>query len=184
MRLFVGVPLPDEVTEQLLQATHRLRPLHNEFRWSAPESWHITLQFLGSASQEQYDCVVERLRDLSLPPVPVELEDLGFFERSGIVFAGVKVSLQLQRLQQKVSSATSACGFISETRTYQPHITLARAKGRSRSKGWPALNAAAVRQPGCTGFVASEFLLYESFLDPSGSRYAVRERFQLVFDQG
>jgi len=138
MRLFVAIPLSDAVADELTAITARLRSRSDGLRWQQPESWHITLQFLGSTSQQQYECILPRLRELHLPPLPVRLEGLGFFDRAGVFLATVKVSPALLQLQQRVTAATEPCGFVSD-----------------------------------------EFLLYESFLSPAGSRYEVRARFPL-----
>jgi 2'-5' RNA ligase len=175
MRLFVGVPLAPAVIAELSAITARLQSSEDGLRWSASSSWHITLQFLGNTDQEQYGCTVARLRRLRLPPVPIRLEGLGFFDRSGVFFAGIKVTPELILLQERVTAATRLCGFDPEARTFQPHITLARSKG----KVLRGLKAKVPRQPNFTRFVAEEFLLYESFLDSAGSRYEVRERFPL-----
>ena len=70
MRLFVGVPLADEVIEELSAVSMRLHSSEDGLRWSAPESWHITLQFLGNTSE--YECIVARLGELSLPPTKIQ----------------------------------------------------------------------------------------------------------------
>src|SRR6202167_3371235 len=177
MRLFVGVPLADEVIEELSAVSMRLHSNEDGLRWSAPESWHITLQFLGNTSE--YECIVARLGELSLPPLPVHLEELGFFERAGVFFAGVRLTSELGALQQRVTAATGLCGFVPETRPYHPHITLARTKGKGRPHGLHELKSRIHRQPAFTGFVAEEFVLYESVTRPTGALYEVRERFRL-----
>ena len=176
MRLFVGIPLAPEVIEQLATVSMRLRSSDDGLRWSAAESWHITLQFLGNTVE--YDCVVARLQELRMPPVPVKLEDLGFFERAGVFFAGVMLTPELQALQQRVTAATSLCGFVPETRPYHPHITLARSKARG-AKALSGLKSRIHREPRFTGFVADEFVLYESKPGAKGSRYEIRARFPL-----
>jgi RNA 2',3'-cyclic 3'-phosphodiesterase len=176
MRLFVGIPLAAEVIEELSAVSMRLQTSADGLRWSASESWHITLQFLGNTAE--YECIVARLRELRSPPLPVQLEDLGFFERAGVFFAGVRLTPELAALQQHVTAATGLCGFVPETRPYHPHITLAR----SKSKGIAALRALKGkihREPRFSGFVAGEFVLYESVPGAKGSHYDVRERFQL-----
>ena len=51
--LFIGIPLAAATANDLTAAVNRLRSTANQraasgnLRWSAPESWHITLQFLG-----------------------------------------------------------------------------------------------------------------------------------------
>jgi 2'-5' RNA ligase len=115
---------------------------------------------------------------MHLPPLPVRLDGLGFFDRAGVFLATIRVSPALLLLQQRVTAATEPCGFIPEARPYQPHITLARSS-RGQREGILALKDKMRRQPEFTGFVADEFLLYESFLGPGGSRYEVRARFPL-----
>jgi 2'-5' RNA ligase len=177
MRLFIAIPLAAAVIDELSAISRRLQSGGDGLRWTAPSTWHITLQFLGETSREQCECVVAELRKLHLPPVPVRLEGLGFFDRAGVFIAGVKVSPELLLLQQRVRAATAGCGFVSETRPFQPHITLARSKGQRQSLS--SLKAKIGHQPEFTRFVAGEFLLIESFLGPGGSRYEVRGRFAL-----
>jgi 2'-5' RNA ligase len=179
MRLFAGIPLAAALIDELSAVSVRLRSSADGLRWSAPESWHITLQFLGNTSQEQYECTVARLHELRSSSVPIQLEGLDLFERAGVFFAGVRLTPELQALQQRVTAATGLCGFIPETRPYHPHVTLARTKGKGRTHGLHELKSRIHRQPAFTSFVAEEFVLYESVTRATGALYEVRERFRL-----
>jgi 2'-5' RNA ligase len=165
------------VINELSSLSLRLRSSDNGLRWSTPESWHITLQFLGNTSEEQYGCIVGRLRELRFEPIPIRLDSIGFFERAGIFFADVALTPELLSRQQRVVEATSLCGFAREERPYRPHITLARSKGKNGKQALSRLKNSIRVQPRFTSFSAEEFLIYESFLGPSGSRYEIRERF-------
>ena len=176
MRLFVGIPLATTVIAELSAISMRMQSTADGLRWTAPESWHVTLQFLGNTAE--YECVVGGLRELRLPPVPIQLEGLGFFERAGVFFAGVQLTPGLEGLQQRVTAATGVCGFVPETRPYHPHITLARSKTKG-AKALRELKSRIHREPGFSAFLAEEFVLYESVLGAKGSRYEARERFQL-----
>jgi 2'-5' RNA ligase len=176
MRLFVGIPLAPTVIEELSAISMRLQSQSDGLRWSAPESWHITLQFLGNTPQ--YECIVSRLRDLRSPAVSIQLQGLGFFERAGVFFASVCLAPELEALQQRVTAATGLCGFIPETRPYHPHITLARSKSKGAG-GLRALKSKIHRDPRFSGFVADVFVLYESVPGRGGSRYEIRDRFTL-----
>ncbi len=132
-------------------------------RWSAPESWHITLQFLGNTPQ--YECIVARLRELRSPPVPIQLEGLGFFERAGVFFAGVGLTPELQALQQRVTAATGLCGFIPETRPYHPHITLARSKGKG-AMGSANLKAGSIVSRDLAVLSRTSSFFMKALLDP------------------
>jgi len=175
MRLFVGIPLDAAVHEQLAAVVARFATGGDGVRWSAPDSWHITLQFLGETCWERCQRLIAALRTVHQPPVPVSLEKLGCFER--VFIAAVHPTPQLLALQQKVVTATQTCGFVPENRPYQAHITLARSRelGRFSEKLQPKLRI----QPHFGRFVASEFLLYESFTGRGGAHYEVRERFSL-----
>lgn len=175
MRLFIGIPMAEAVVHELASVRAKLERPGDGLRWSAPESWHVTLQFLGGTAPEQFQCVVSRLRAVASPLAPVKLGALGFFDRSGVFFASVQLSPELLTLQQQVVAATSRCGFVPETRPYHPHITLARNRGQS--DGIRHLKAVVLPQPRFPAFAAREFLLYESFPNSAGSRYEVRERF-------
>lgn len=176
MRLFVGIPLAAEVVEELSAVSMRLHSSADGLRWSAQESWHITLQFLGNTPE--YECIVARLKELRSPSVPVKLEGLGFFERAGVFFAGVNLTPELEALQQLVTAATGLCGFVPETRPYHPHITLARSKSKAVN-ALRELKGRIHREPRFSDFIAGEFVLYESVPGAKGSHYQIRERFPL-----
>jgi len=182
MRLFVGIALSDAVVRELKSVVARLRSKGAPaaaFRWTEPDSWHITLQFLGNATPEQLACLMARLGEVRSAPVPVELGTLGCFERAGVFFADVAVTPGLAALAERAVEATGHCGFVPETRTFHPHITLARSKGQSRGAGLRGLANGIRNQPQFTRFTAREFLLYESHLSREGARYEVRGRFAL-----
>lgn len=178
MRLFIGLPLASTVTEQLAALRQRLERPGEPLRWSAPESWHITLQFLGATSAPQYECLLVHLEAVRSAPLSIQLEAPGFFERAGVFHVAVHATAELLALHRAVLAATAPCGFDSEDRPYSPHITLARNRGRENGIG--ALKPRLGPAPALPCFTASEFLLYESHLHPHGSRYEVRARFPLL----
>jgi 2'-5' RNA ligase len=190
MRLFVGIALADAVVRELKATVAGLRsrgPADRQarespvagLRWTEPDSWHITLQFLGNATPEQYACLLAQLGDVRSLPVPVELGSLGCFDRTGVLFADITVTPALAALADGVMAATSGCGFVAETRPFHPHITLARMKGQGRGAELRSLTSGMRNQPRFLPFTAREFLLYESHLNAEGARYEVRGRFPL-----
>lgn len=179
MRLFVGIPLPDEVSAEIAAVVAELRPGRENLRWAAPEGWHITLQFLGNGDTNQLECLKARLADIHSAAVPLQLGSLGTFERAGIVFVDVEVRPKLTALQQQVVAATTQCGFAPEDRPFRPHITLARTKARRKFPGLPDSHSWHEDPPRFTPFEVREFLLYESFTGEAGSRYEARARFAL-----
>jgi 2'-5' RNA ligase len=179
MRLFIGIPLAPQVVDALERLSRSLRSADDNLRWSSPETWHITLQFLGETSVEKYGCVAQHLGAITSPAVPVWLHGTGFFDRAGVFFAGVNVSPELRRLEQLVAAATAQCGIAAEDRPYHPHVTLARSKGVQKLSALRQLKNRVKSDLEFPSFTAQEFLLYESFLGPAGARHEIRDRFPL-----
>jgi RNA 2',3'-cyclic 3'-phosphodiesterase len=179
MRLFVGLPLASEVSKELSEAVARLKAPRDAMRWTTPESWHITLQFLGNTDQKHCDCVLERLAEIHATPVQVRLGNLVLFDRAGVFVVDVVSSVELVALAERVAAATVRCGFAVEARPYHPHITLGRAKGEGRDGALKALLARVPREAKFAGFRATELLLYESHTMLEGAKYEVRGRFEL-----
>jgi 2'-5' RNA ligase len=199
MRLFVGIALADVVVRELKAVVARLRSSSGGLRWTEPDSWHITLQFLGNTTPEQYACLTTRLGEVRSKPLPVELGSLDCFDRAGVFFADVVVTPGLAALAERVAEATARCGFAADTRPFHPHITLARRTGskgaREQGSKKTGLHAPDVRvghggalkelvaRAGAASpfprFTVREFLLYESHLSAEGARYEARGRFPL-----
>jgi 2'-5' RNA ligase len=183
MRLFIGIPLAASATQEvaafIAQARSKLHAEESEqLRWSTPESWHITLQFLGSTTEAQYACVLDHLSEVRHAPVALKLSGVGTFERTGVFFLGVQLSPELVTLQQAIIVATQSCGFQAEDRPYRPHITLARRRRNASSHEWRSVTGGdhpALR----SSFIADGFVLYESIPSPEGSRYIRRAQFAL-----
>ena len=152
------------VIGELAAVSARLKRKEDGLRWTAPESWHITLQFLGNTDEKEYVNLVQRLRQVNSPPVPVHFEELGFFDHAGVFFADVGLTHELLALEKGVAAATELCGFVHDARPYHPHITLARSKGEGR--GLRELKSRIQRQPAFT-IVAEEFLLDQVVFRPT-----------------
>jgi RNA 2',3'-cyclic 3'-phosphodiesterase len=178
MRLFVGIALANETIVELARVCARLRKPADGLRWSAEESWHITLQFLGNAGEAQVECLKARLAEVRSAPVPVQLGSANIFDRAGAFVVDVILGEELIMLQKRVVEATGKCAFVPEERAFHPHITLARAKGDSRRQ-LKELKTRVETVPKLPIFIANAFLLYESHLGPGGSKYEVQGRFPL-----
>jgi 2'-5' RNA ligase len=182
VRLFTGIAIPDE-TRSLVEAwVHPLRKDFPSLRWASPEQWHVTLQFLGETDETNYACIVDQMRRLSAAAVNIELSEPGMFEHAGVFLMGIRRTPSLLALHELSVQRLKMCGFESEARPYNPHITLARRKGRGESSDLVRLLKRVRGQLAFDPltFTAREFLLYQSVTDPSGSKYEVRERFPLM----
>ncbi|HEY4088515.1 MAG TPA: RNA 2',3'-cyclic phosphodiesterase [Bryobacteraceae bacterium] len=165
MRLFIGISLPDEVSERLAGV---IGELQREVRanWSPVANLHITLKFIGSWPDERLDELKNELQVMRRGPVfPVKITQPGYFpnpHRPHSLFAGVQAGPGLAAL-------AGALG-IEKERGYHPHVTLARIKDQSQVQTLRG-RVADVTNPEFGEFEVRAFHLYESRTGPRGSVY-------------
>jgi 2'-5' RNA ligase len=179
MRLFVGLAVSDGIKEVLERLTLRLRAKDDGLRWSTPDQWHVTLVFLGEVDDESRNRLVNELATVRQTRLALRIEGLGVFQRAGILHAEIEVTPELLRLYEAAAAAVKRAALDVEERPYRAHITLARSRNRDGRRTMERLQRAAQQQRLSERWDVTEFLLYESQLSPSGSRYVARERFGL-----
>jgi 2'-5' RNA ligase len=139
---------------------------------------HLTLNFIGEAD---LDRVVDALQAVRFPAFPLTLCGVGQFPSAGgdvTLWAGVKDPVKLRELHQAAGGALSLKGFPSESRPYNPHVTLARCKaGVSPEivRDFLIRNAHFEGSP----ILVSEFRLYSSSPGAEGPVYRRERAFEL-----
>lgn len=119
-RLFIAVKLPEEQAELLGQEAAALSARLKFAKWTYPDDYHITLQFLGDTPAAEIPGLLAALEEISAgqKPFKLRLGDFGTFgaqESPRVLWAGISGETeQLQKLQQKIVSATSPLGFKEE----------------------------------------------------------------------
>ena len=181
MNHFFAVPVPPETAEGLIRFIEKWKPLLPPdlfVRWSDPENYHLTLNFLGNISrttQPRLIKAVGRVPDL-VKPFTIHISFSGAFESAQIPFvlwAGLNEKRETTRLSKSIDAAMAEQGFVIEPHTYVPHITLGRCRAKSEGTDPPPIKA---RLPinldlPVTGFVLLETLPPESRANGSKARY-------------
>ena len=145
MRLFVAVVPPEEALAHLANAVERVRPLEPALRWAEPQRWHLTLAFLGEVGEEVLPELSERLARAAArhPAHRLALEGAGRFGQR-VLWVGVgRDAGLLPPLAASVAAAARRCGIAMEERPYRPHVTVARARERTRPDLRPLVTALA-----------------------------------------
>jgi RNA 2',3'-cyclic 3'-phosphodiesterase len=192
MRLFVAIDLDPEIRERVVRFSEGLRNFAPDIRWTPPESWHITLKFIGEASPETLERVKAQLQKVNAAPSGIGFRGTGFFPtpRAARVFwAGVHADSALIALAESVDRLMGAIGIPFEERAFTPHLTLARSgSGRpGREKADRANNKFAKLQQRLAKMpeadfgtmTAREFVLYQSKTSPKGAEYTKLARYEL-----
>jgi len=194
MRIFIGIDLDPEVRGRIARFLDGVQGFAPEARWVRPESLHITLKFIGEQPPERVDAIRERLRRIESSAFEIRFGGYGFFPTAKaprVFWIGIEAGPQLAELAEKIDMAVAELGIPREDRPFSPHLTLARAGGRSGSPKWrkgdgpnsafAALEKrlAAMGELDFGGMTAHEFILYQSQLSPNGSKYTKLQRFKL-----
>lgn len=179
-RLFVAVPVPDEVRERLAGAQAGLDCAvpAARIRWTVPAQLHLTVQFLGAAAAAE----VPRLGDAlaravaGFGPLHLAAQSVGFFphpRHPRVVWAGVEGEKERCRaLHKLVAAACAPFAPAAADEPFQAHITLGRPRDLDRA-AVDALFTAAVGFSGVSfgEWTAAAVELRASELTPGGARH-------------
>jgi 2'-5' RNA ligase len=148
IRSFIALKVPPGAAKRIAAAQQQLRTAGADWKWVDPDSFHITLKFLGDVETGRLESLW-RAAAASIQGTPafaVMFRGIGAFPntvRARVVWAGVQDGAsELMRLASGVEDACAACGFERERRPFHAHLTLGRAR---RVGPNPALAAAIER---------------------------------------
>ena len=190
MRLFVALDIDQEIRQRIAEFRDRVRTYAPDVRWVGPETFHVTLQFLGETTRlEEIRVALRQVRGAS---VALSFRGTGFFpnpKSPRVFWVGIESDERLQGLANNIGAALKPLGFPRESGPFTPHLTLARAgSGRPRpvrgEQAASGLRVAGVKlqelAPADFGtMTAREFCLYESKLSPAGAKYTALNRYLL-----
>lgn len=162
MRLFVAAELPDNMRDALAETSALLRGSVRG-RYVAPDSFHVTLAFLGEVAGHRVDAAVDAVeRGCSgFGPAQVSFGDFGSFGRrsSATLWQGFAEAGCLPDIAARVRDALRDEGFSFDGKPFLPHVTLMRAAD---------VRAGALPMPAHAEGVVSHITLFRS--DLSGPR--------------
>jgi RNA 2',3'-cyclic 3'-phosphodiesterase len=183
VRAFLAFEIPDGVRARIAAACDELRSGLPTARWTRPQSWHLTLKFLGEAPPGVLAALTASLgpavEDFGI--VSVRLHGSGFFPSPAnprVAWIGGD-AVNAAAVVAAVEEAAAAAGFERERRPWSPHLTLARLRSR-----WSRAAVDRFLEWGgelrLDGFECAELVLFESSLEPGGAVYTPLQRIPLV----
>jgi 2'-5' RNA ligase len=201
MRLFVAIDIEDAIRERISRFVEGVRGFAPDARWINPESFHITLKFLGEMPEDRLADIKQTLAQVRAQATTISFRGTGFFptpKSARVFWVGIEPDEHLPALAATVDDALQQLpnlGLKRERNPYRPHLTLARAPGQSRRRASggsrqkadsPASafkrlqeKLASMASLDFGTMTAREYFLYQSKLSPSGARYTKLERFPL-----
>jgi 2'-5' RNA ligase len=138
IRSFIAVELPRELKLELTRLQDRLKAgSQAPAKWVDPGSIHLTLKFLGNIDRPMAGKIAAVLEEAArgIHPFRLALGRPGVFpnvRRVQVVWVGLTGDIErLGHLQQRIESGLGALGFAKESRSFTPHLTLARLRDRA-----------------------------------------------------
>lgn len=186
MRTFIAIDIDPAIKATLADFIRRLRRINaKDVSWSGPESFHLTLKFLGELDEPKLEAVQEALagRLAGAKAFPLVLKGTGYFPQSPrfirVLWAGVYEQPSLMALQRDVEFAMTGLGFPPESPSFHPHLTLGRVRSPLRLR--ELLDELERYKHSDFGqMTASRVTLFQSQLRPSGAVYSSLREFPLA----
>ncbi|WP_182355303.1 RNA 2',3'-cyclic phosphodiesterase [Komagataeibacter europaeus] len=183
MRLFVGLELP----LPLLHAIGELRGGLPDVTWQSPETYHLTLHFIGEVTHphlhEEIHHVLSAIR--ATPPV-LQPAGTGLFTSarpngSDTLWIGCAPDDALTTLREKVRKGLNRAipaGTERNSRHFTPHVTVGRMEhpDQERRQRWLATTV-----PAAEAQTMGHFTLFRSIRHADGPFYEPLEHYPLQF---
>jgi RNA 2',3'-cyclic 3'-phosphodiesterase len=181
-RLFVALPTPAPVQDEIARAQRELRSTltHGVVRWTRRDQFHATLRFLGGVDRDRFGLLLDSLGVACRGVGGFELraERVEFFPHARaprVIWMGVQdAGDRLARLQGLVQTACRDFTSEPEERSFVGHVTLGRVKRLGRAEAEALAVAAQGLAAKCFGtWQAQEIEVLQSELSAEGSRYTL-----------
>ncbi len=180
-RLFLAIPLPQELKEKLTRQQEYLREKLPALKvsWLKQEQMHLTLIFLGETPRRQTKDIIVKLQNgINGGAFELSVGALGVFpnfNKPRVIWLGLTGGVeQLQDLHQKGVAALSEFDF--QRRKLKPHLTL----GRIRRGFEPNINQTFANAEKIDyRWLVESLRLYKSELRPDGAVHEVLASFEL-----
>jgi 2'-5' RNA ligase len=194
MRLFIALDLDDPIRERICRFVESVQGFVPDARWTTPESLHVTLEFIGEHPDPAAEQIQQTLESIQANAAEIQFRGYGFFptpKSARVFWIGMEADPQLAALAATIADKMASFGIPKEDHPFRPHLTLARAGGRSgsprRHKGDSPSHTFQRLQEKLSALPSAEFgtmtarkfFLYRSQLSPQGSRYTKLAGFAL-----
>lgn len=180
---FIAIPISNVVRHELANLTEAMKGTVPFKSWVHPEDYHITLAFLGNASEEKRKELSEGLlRKLQKHSgFELKLSQPGVFgqpKSPRVLWYGLAGSAELIDLQQITAQACIETGFELDQRPYHPHITLARRWNSPTSFDKGIFDKMHIEKGNPAAFYVDHAVLYRTNMMKS-PKYEIVKRFML-----
>ena len=79
MRIFIALDIPDDIRSRMSRYLEGVRGFAPDVRWVKPESFHVTLKFIGEQKDDQVERIKHELATVHVQPFDISFRGQGFF---------------------------------------------------------------------------------------------------------
>ena len=188
VRAFLAVPPDGGWSESARHLLAELRRDLPEASWTRPETWHVTLRFLGDVPPETLAGISQSVAESAAGLGPASLVARGpavFPPRGPARVVGISLEGEgsIEDLAAVAETCARRAGLAAEPRPFHPHVTFARIR-----RPWPREAVARFREAADSwklpAWPVRSFALYRSELRPEGAIHTAIARWELPAREG
>ena len=137
MRLFIALPLPDEVEQFLSNTIDDLKQKQGRVKWVDSKNIHLTMKFLGETDESKIEAISTAVKKVAsrYSSVKSTIYKIGGFpnlRRPRVIWAGIENKKdnieKLEAIALNIEDEMAELGFEKENRKFKSHLTLGRVK--------------------------------------------------------
>ncbi len=187
LRLFLAIDLDEALKEKIILVKKNLEEALPKIRSTKPNTWHLTVKFLGETNKDKLEDVKKICKNIILKysPFHIILKDISAFPNlrmPRVIFIDSQIPDILHKIYEEIENSLVPMGFKKETRNFHPHLTLARIKDNKHFLKDYEKIVEKIEQMGkiiSFNLQVKEIILYQSILNAKGPTYIKIETFRL-----
>lgn len=130
VRIFIAIDLPRHIQEQIRASQTILSTTGAKLTLVNPDVTHITLKFIGEVDLPHLDAITAAFSTILYEPFSYEVLGIAGNNQHSprVIWGNVQDGGHCSRLHRVIDDTLSPLGISRESRTFTPHITIARVK--------------------------------------------------------
>lgn len=133
-RLFIALPLPGDVEEQLARLIFIFKQKSKQVKWIPARNIHLTAKFLGDTDNKLIDRITQEIDAVARisSTIDIQLDRVGAFpnlRRPRIIWVGSSQATEaVSQIAGQIDRAMMTLHFEKESRPFKAHLTLGRVR--------------------------------------------------------
>ena len=175
MRLFIALPLSDDIERFLSNIIDNLKQKRGQVKWVNSKNIHLTMKFLGETDKSIIEAISTTVKKVASKHSSVKctIDKIGGFpnlRRPKVIWAGIEDNIdRLEAIVSDIENEMAGLGFEKENRKFKSHLTLGRVKDNRNLYELTKYLESYQLQP--KEILFDKIVLFKSTLTPDGPIY-------------